>query len=403
MQADAAEPSSQVSMPAYTWQWASTTHGSHKLAELGLASIVKGVEANSSSHAAVRLFGELNGMLSSSHDEALNRKVLGVLASAELCDLDAIGDTLCGEGTVGADLALAAFVSLNLTEIQMERLEGLVEANPRLDALMVAMVQPVRENLAEAAEGAAAEVGDEEPAPAEEPAEKEEAAEEEAVEEEESSSGVAVEVAAARANAGADRVSAALDWASVVAKLPIGAADKEARGALFDSCTAVATLDLEMARSGLLRHLKVGTAALGLLSPAIERGFALAAELGSRAGGPDGAGADALGRWGFLLLVVYLRHYVELLMTLDRLTEADTAELVQEDDFRTACSNVRDPTWGIRIHVFLRRRHRNTNSVFRLVYPVYDMDTYIDTSIVFTEQAQSERNKPWLPALTQVN
>jgi len=35
------------------------------------------------------------------------------------------------------------------------------------------------------------------------------------------------------------------------------------------------------------------------------------------------------------------------------------------------------PTWGICINVFLWRTRRNMNSVLPLVYPVYDMHTYI--------------------------
>jgi len=49
-----------------------------------------------------------------------------------------------------------------------------------------------------------------------------------------------------------------------------------------------------------------------------------------------------------------------------------------------------DPTRGIRINVFLWRTRRNTNSVFRLVNPVYDMNTYIFKVAVFTKQAKSE-------------
>jgi len=35
------------------------------------------------------------------------------------------------------------------------------------------------------------------------------------------------------------------------------------------------------------------------------------------------------------------------------------------------------PTCWIHIHVFLWRNHKNMNTVFRLVNPVYDMDKYI--------------------------
>jgi len=43
------------------------------------------------------------------------------------------------------------------------------------------------------------------------------------------------------------------------------------------------------------------------------------------------------------------------------------------------------PTWRIPIHLLLWRSHRNTNSVFRLVCPTYDMNTYIGNVNVFTK------------------
>jgi len=49
-----------------------------------------------------------------------------------------------------------------------------------------------------------------------------------------------------------------------------------------------------------------------------------------------------------------------------------------------------DPTWGIRIDVFLWRTRRNMNSVFRLVNPVYHMNTYLFKVAVLTKQAKSE-------------
>ena len=37
------------------------------------------------------------------------------------------------------------------------------------------------------------------------------------------------------------------------------------------------------------------------------------------------------------------------------------------------------------IHVFLWRSHRNTNTVFRLVYPAYDMNTYVFKVLVCSQ------------------
>jgi len=44
----------------------------------------------------------------------------------------------------------------------------------------------------------------------------------------------------------------------------------------------------------------------------------------------------------------------------------------------------------IDIHVFLGGSHKNTNTVFRLFNPVYDMDMPIFKIIVFMKQAKSE-------------
>jgi len=48
------------------------------------------------------------------------------------------------------------------------------------------------------------------------------------------------------------------------------------------------------------------------------------------------------------------------------------------------------PTCGIGIHVFMWRNHKNMNNLFRLVNPVYDMDTYTFKVNVFTKQANHE-------------
>lgn len=339
VKADAADPASRVSVPTYTWQWASTTHGSHKLAEVGLANIVKGVEKFWTSNAAVRFFGELNGMLKDPHNDAVNRKLLSLLAGeTALCDADAIAHVLADGGdasAVAADNARAAFANLNLPETEMEKLETMVEGEAlSLAALLQAAVQPVRDALADAAEGGAIEVGEE--VGTDEPAHDDSAAAEAVLDNE-----------AARANANADRVSAALDWATIVAKLPIGATDKDARSALFDSCTSAALMDRETAKAGLFAHLKASKAAEAVLSPAIDSGFALVAEIGSRASTPHDAVPNTIGRWGFMLLMVHVRHFVELLMTLDRLTADEAAGAVSEDEFRTVCGKVTG--WGVPI------------------------------------------------------
>lgn len=331
VQADAAGGDS-VSMPSYVWQWASTRHGSHKLAEVALASTVKGVEASWSSHTLVRLFGELCGMLKDPHDEVVNRKVLGLLAgAAALCDADAISVTLVGlgeAGTVSAAAAKAAIASLNLLDDEAEKLDNFIEGlPPRLDALLVAVVQPVRETLAElVTNSTAVEV-------------REEVAEEQGAEE--AVAEAVVDEEAAQAAANADRVTSALDWASAVAKLPIGREEKAARGAIFGSCTDAAAMGVDAARAGLLRHLQPSEPVAAILSGAIGDGFALAAEVSG-----DEAG-EAVGRWGFLLLLAYVRRHAELLMTLDRLTQEDTERPVSADDFGAACGIAAE--WGVAV------------------------------------------------------
>ena len=55
-----------------------------------------------------------------------------------------------------------------------------------------------------------------------------------------------------------------------------------------------------------------------------------------------------------------------------------------------------NPTCWIRFHVLLRRSHKNTNNVFRLVYPVYDMDMHIFKVAVFINRAKYEYNTIFL-------
>jgi len=47
------------------------------------------------------------------------------------------------------------------------------------------------------------------------------------------------------------------------------------------------------------------------------------------------------------------------------------------------------------IHVFLGRSHTNTNNIFRLVDPVFDMDTYILKVDVFIKQAKYVKRIPY--------
>jgi len=45
----------------------------------------------------------------------------------------------------------------------------------------------------------------------------------------------------------------------------------------------------------------------------------------------------------------------------------------------------------------------NTNTVFRLINPVYDTDTYLFKVNVFTKQAKSEQNLVCFPSLRALN
>jgi len=55
------------------------------------------------------------------------------------------------------------------------------------------------------------------------------------------------------------------------------------------------------------------------------------------------------------------------------------------------------------IHVFLWRNHKNMNHAFRLVNPVYDMDTYIFKVNVFAKQAKHESNTVLFSSLRVFN
>jgi len=50
-----------------------------------------------------------------------------------------------------------------------------------------------------------------------------------------------------------------------------------------------------------------------------------------------------------------------------------------------------------RYHMFLWRNHKNINTVFRLVHPVYDMDKRIFKVTVSIKQAKSESNLVFYP------
>jgi len=49
------------------------------------------------------------------------------------------------------------------------------------------------------------------------------------------------------------------------------------------------------------------------------------------------------------------------------------------------------------------RNHKKMNQVFRLVNPVYDMDTYIFKVNVFTKQAEYEYNPVFLSSFRVFN
>lgn len=321
--ADLEPGQSRASMPSHVWQWATEQHGAHKLAEAALASIVKGVEASWRTHKSVRLLGELCGMVKEPHEEAVNRRVLGLVPS--LCDAAPIAPTLVGEGekaTVPVSRATSAIASLDLSEPALEKLDAFTAADaaaPRLDVLLVALMAPVRELVedaaGEAAGGAAAGEGEAAGAPIGE------------------ASGV-----------GGGAASAAAGWLAMAAKLPVGKEERVDRRAVFDVCTAASTMEAEEARAGLMRHLQPGETQAELLSAAIEDGFERAEEA-AEASAPCGAGPGSLGRWGFYLLIVYVRQYIELLLMLERAAEGRMAAPVSADEFATVCGRVAE--WGV--------------------------------------------------------
>ena len=58
------------SMLDFVWYWLEQKHGSHKLAEASLASIISGVESSWQQNEVARLFGELCGMLKDEYSES---------------------------------------------------------------------------------------------------------------------------------------------------------------------------------------------------------------------------------------------------------------------------------------------------------------------------------------------
>ena len=105
------------------------------IAEAALASIVKGVEASWRTHKSVRLLGELCGMVKETHEEAVNRRVLGLVPS--LCDAAPIAPTLVGEGekaTVPVSRATSAIASClatlaaSSTELRSRRMRAWSES-----------------------------------------------------------------------------------------------------------------------------------------------------------------------------------------------------------------------------------------------------------------------------------
>ncbi len=126
-----------------------------------------------------------------------------------------------------------------------------------------------------------------------------------------------------------------LQWAALVERLPIGdGEDIEARGALFDSCSAASALTLSEVLTGLHSTLKPpeGFSLSSRFDAIVGAGFDAAAD---ECGASDGESDRRVGRWGFMLLLAYVRRHIELRLMLNRL-DVDSEPRVALVEFEEA-------------------------------------------------------------------
>ena len=326
VKADAAGEES-TTIAEFGWKWLEAQHGSHKLAEAALASLVSGVESSWQQSPVVRLFGELCGMLSDEYSESVTKRVLGLLRDAEaddegeessgvaLIELPAISTTLLGEGDVGTVAlaqAVAALPRLQLPEERQQALEAELQAasasgppTVRLDATLLAAVGACRAEL-----GQQTEVG-------EEMSEEQQAAAAQAAAEAAAPAPPAEVVESEEEAEGGAASSSGVNWEVLAAKLPTTRPELAACQALFALFDPAANgyLTRQEAEAGILETLGVegGDEHGSAVSGAVGRGFDAAKQQAAEAGAEGGGDGEKLVVDGFRPLLLYVRRHLELL------------------------------------------------------------------------------------------
>jgi len=160
-----------------------------------------------------------------------------------------------------------------------------------------------------------------------------------------SSYGASLKVADERAAS----IALSLDWAALVDRLPTHRPDdRAARGTMFDVCGQGEAVSLAQVLDGLLAELRPRSGLVQqLCAGAITRAFAAVAQLpntrvssdistGINRSPDDPAIEDVndplIGRWGFSLVLLYLRRYIELLVILDHI-DPSCERYMQQDEF----------------------------------------------------------------------
>ena len=368
-----------TSLPAFVWERLVATRGSEKMASDALSAIINGVEASWEEHAAVQLFGELNGMLSADYHGVVARRALSLLADETLVASASIASALAAEeddadGEISTSAAVDALPKLKLpsdaslelaSELKLLADEGIplrldkclvqctlavhkhassqpadvVEEESELQSKIAAAEAKAKEEAAAAAKPPAEEDG----ADAEEEDEEgdDDDFEEEDVEEEAGGPSSARELAPAAASVGGSI------WISHASALSVGtdALDIGRRQQLFDQLDSdgngqLSLSEMESKLPGLisLQASKNGGGSRGstprapatmpLLNEAIGRSFDAAKTLGqSMAISPETLSRDAFDR-----CIAYLHATCTLLGLLELKADADEIPPLDDGD-----------------------------------------------------------------------
>ena len=365
----------------FVWYWLEQKHGSHKLAEASLASIISGVESSWQQNEVARVFGELCGILKDEYSESVTRRVVGLLqdeageegsGGVALIPPDTVSATLVGEGDAGTVLLSTVLAALPRLQLPAERVRaieeelrmaGTADAEPRvrLDGALLAALGACRAELGEpgpqsvnppeeltAEQRAAAEAAAAEAAAGDAPAEV-----------------VSDEAGSSSAAAGG------VAWEALAAKLPTTRPELSACHALFAlfDGEAAGHLSREQLQAGVLETLGLKPpdtpvfetsdteAATTATVTAVGNGFDAAkagaaaedgGEGGAEGGGEGGEGggegaADKLFIDEFRPLLIYVRRYLELLATVPEAWRPDAT--VGADDLARLAPRL--ARWGV--------------------------------------------------------